>query len=49
MRKGAFEWETVAKYLIAFIVLVILVLLIGLFKDKMLNALEGAKALFGGG
>jgi len=49
MKKAAFEWETIAKYLIAFIILVVLVLLIGSFKDKLLNALEGLKGFFGNG
>lgn len=48
-KKAAFEWETIAKYLIAFIILVILILLIGLFKERLLNALDALKAMFGNG
>ncbi len=47
--KGSFEWETIAKYLIALVILLVLIVLVGMFKDKLLNAFESMKAVFGNG
>ena len=47
--RGSFEWETLAKYLIALVILLVLIVLIGMFKDKLLNAFESLKAVFGNG
>ena len=49
MKKGSFEWETIAKYLIALVVLILVIVIIGLFKDKLYNLLESLKGVFGNG
>ena len=49
MRKGSFEWETIAKYLIALVILILVIVVIGLFKDKLYNMFESLKGVFGNG
>ncbi len=45
-KKGAFEWETVAKFLIPLILLLILILLIGLYRDKMSDLAKNLMDIF---
>ena len=49
MKKGSSEWETIAKYLIALVILILVIVVIGLFKDKLYNMFESLKGVFGNG
>ena len=44
-KKGSFEWETIAKFLIALVILVILIVLANLFKEKLYDAFEAFKRI----
>ncbi len=45
-KKGDFAWETIAKYLVAFIILVIILILVAMFKDKLYNLFDVFKGVF---
>jgi|TARA_Y100000310_G_C20398479_1_gene676260 hypothetical protein len=46
MKKGEFNWETLAKFIIIVVVLVIVVYLIIIFKDRMVEVIEKVKDNF---
>ena len=48
-KRGNIEWETIAKWLIALVILFVLIVLVGMFKDKLYAVFESLKSVFGNG
>jgi len=47
MKKGSFEWSTVAKLILTLIIIIVILLVIGLFKGGMDKAIENIANFFG--
>ena len=46
--KGDFEWDNLAWFLFALIILIVVIVLIGLFKEKLYNVFEALRGIFNG-
>jgi len=46
--KGSFEWDTIAKFLLALVILVVVIVLVVLFKEKLYNTFDALKGMFNG-
>ena len=46
-KKADFEWDTLAKFLLALVILIVIIVLVVMFKERLYNVFEALKGIFG--